>query len=137
MQRYSANLNSMEMPLYNLDWSNGNNEIQNFENNEHLFDWVNQSQILGNRNDLLSFHLLNPYDGLKWSVKEINHNFKIKVNGVNFTGKKMNTLVGVSGLINLIGIDLCNILLERAFKSTDDKCICRLRRGLKVTFYNY
>jgi hypothetical protein len=79
----------------------------------------------------------NPYEGLNRAVKEINSTFKIKVNGINFTGQKMNTLLGVSGLINLIGVELCNILFERAFNCIGDKCVCKLRRGLKVTFYLY
>ncbi len=51
----------------------------------------------------------------------------------------MNTLVGVSGLIHAIGgaIDLVNRLLGRAFNGMGDKVVCKLRRGLKVTFYLY
>ena len=83
---------------------------------------------------------MNPasiYNGLNYSTSEINRNFKIKVHGINFEGKKINIAVGVSGLINLIGIELVNTLLERAFNCQDDKCICKLRRVLKVTFYYY
>ena len=73
---------------------------------------------------------------LNYSTSEINRNFKIKVFGV-VNGKKVNTLVGVSGLLRLLdgAVDLVNRLLDRAFNSTDDKCVCRLRRGVKVTFY--
>lgn len=71
---------------------------------------------------------------MKYETSIINANFKIKVFGIE-TGKKLNTLVGVSGLINLIGIDLANKLVARAFNGMDDKCVCKLRRGLKVTFY--
>lgn len=71
---------------------------------------------------------------MKYETSIINANFKIKVFGIE-NGKKLNTLVGVSGLINLIGIDLANKLVARAFNGTDDKCVCKLRRGLKVTFY--
>lgn len=77
------------------------------------------------------------YTGLDFQVSEINRNFKIKINGINFSGEKMNTLVGVSGLINLVGIDMANTLLKRAFNSMDDSCICKLRRGLKVSFYRF
>lgn len=83
---------------------------------------------------------MNPdsvYNGLKYTTAEINRTFKIKVSGVNFEGKKMNVLVGVSGLIRLIGVDLTNTLLNRAFNCMDDKQVCKLRRGLKVTFYYY
>lgn len=81
---------------------------------------------------------MNPasiYNGLEWSTKEINATFKIKVSGVNFVGKKLNMLVGVSGLINLIGVELTNTLLSRAFSTQADKEVCKLRRGLKITFY--
>ena len=39
---------------------------------------------------------------LAFTTKEINRNFKIKVAGYNNDTKKLNTLVGVSGLVNLI-----------------------------------
>ena len=73
---------------------------------------------------------------LNYSTREINRNFKIKVFGF-VNGKKVNILVGVSGLVRMLdgAIDLVNRLLDRAFRSMDDKCICKLRRGLKVTFY--
>lgn len=75
---------------------------------------------------------------LKYSTSEINKNFKIKVFGF-VNGKKVNTLVGVSGLINILdgSIDLINRLLDRAFNCNDDKCICKLRRGIKISFYNF
>lgn len=75
------------------------------------------------------------YNGLNYTTREINSTFKIKVSGVNFSGAKLHKLVGVSGLIELIGVELANTLLKRAFNSTDDKCECKLRRGLKITFY--
>jgi hypothetical protein len=73
---------------------------------------------------------------LNYSTSMINANFKIKVFG-KVNGKKINTLVGVSGLINLLdgAIDLVNRLLDRAFSSKGDKCVCKLRRGIKVSFY--
>ena len=42
------------------------------------------------------------YNGLDYTTKEINRNFKIKVNGI-VNGKKVNVLVGVSGLIKIVG----------------------------------
>ena len=73
---------------------------------------------------------------LNYSTSEINRNFKIKVFG-RINGKKVNTLVGVSGLINILdgATDLVNRLLDRAFKSKGDKCVCNLRRGLQISFY--
>ena len=73
---------------------------------------------------------------LNYSTSEINRNFKIKVFG-HINGRKINTLVGVSGLLNLLdgAVDLVNRLLDRAFKSKGDKCVCKLRRGLQISFY--
>lgn len=72
---------------------------------------------------------------LNYSSREINANYKIKVSGI-FDGQKINTLVGVAGLLRIVGdIDLTNRLLARAFDSLDDKCVCKLRRGLKISFY--
>lgn len=73
---------------------------------------------------------------LNYSTSEINRNFKIKVFG-RINGRKINTLVGVSGLLNLLdgAVDLVNRLLDRAFKSKGDKCVCKLRRGLQISFY--
>ena len=73
---------------------------------------------------------------LNYTTREINANYRIKVNGVNEeNGKRLNTLVGVSGLLKLIGADLFNKFMERREKCMDDVCICKLRRGLKVSFY--
>lgn len=72
---------------------------------------------------------------LRYNTSEINQNFLIKVSGIN-NGKKINTLVGVSGAIQLIGIAMLNTLLDRAFSSSDDVCVCKLRRGLKFSFYS-
>ena len=72
---------------------------------------------------------------LKYTTREINANYKIKVSGL-FDGKKINTLVGVAGLVRIVAdIELTNRLLDRAFRSMDDKCVCKLRRGLKISFY--
>jgi len=75
------------------------------------------------------------YNGLQRSTKDINLNFRIKVSGTR-SGVKYNKLVGVSGLIDILGIELTNKLINRAFTSYDDKIICKLRTGLKVTFYS-
>lgn len=72
---------------------------------------------------------------LKYSTREINRNYKIKVSGL-FEGEKINTLVGVSGLLKMVNdIDLTNRLLDRAFACMDDVCVCKLRRGIKISFY--
>lgn len=69
---------------------------------------------------------------MDFTTTQINSNFRIKVSGVNGEGKRLNTLVGVSGLLRLIGEKLANNLLTRAFKCMLDKCVCKLRRGLKI-----
>lgn len=72
---------------------------------------------------------------LKYTTREINRNFKVKVSGM-YEGQKINTLVGVTGLIKMVDdLELTNRLLDRAFASMDDKCVCKLRRGLRVSFY--
>lgn len=77
----------------------------------------------------------NDMETLKYTTREINANYKIKVSGM-YEGNKINTLVGVSGLIRLVAdIELTNRLLDRAFNCMEDCCVCRLRRGLKVSFY--
>ena len=72
---------------------------------------------------------------LTYSTKVINKNFRLKVFGVDNNGNKLNKLVGVSGLISLIDEELLNKFLDRAFACMDDVCVCKLRRGLKVSFY--
>ena len=73
---------------------------------------------------------------LNYTTREINMNYRIKVFGVNEeNGKKLNTLVGVSGLQKLIGAEMFNNMMERREKCKDDVCVCKLRRGLKVSFY--
>lgn len=72
---------------------------------------------------------------LKYTTKKINGNFKIKVSG-QYNGEDVNTLVGVSGFLRMVNdVELCNRLLDRAFNSVEDKCVCKLRRGLKISFY--
>lgn len=78
--------------------------------------------------------MLSIYNGLNYTTSEINMNFRIKVNGI-VDGKKINTLVGVYGLIKLVGVEMANKMLRRAFNGKDDKLVCKLRRGIKVSFY--
>ena len=71
----------------------------------------------------------------KYSTKFINRNFRIKVFGRDENGKKINTLMGVSGIIALIGEDLFFKFVQRALDCMLDKCVCKLRRGLQVSLY--
>lgn len=72
---------------------------------------------------------------LAYQTATINRDFRIKVAGIDPHGNKINTLIGVSGLLNLIGIEFANKFLDRAYSNGLDKCCCKLRRGLRVTFY--
>lgn len=72
---------------------------------------------------------------LEFTTKFINQNFRIKVFGRDENGKKINTLVGVSGILKLIGEELFNKFIKRALKAGLDACRCALRRGLVVTLY--
>ena len=72
---------------------------------------------------------------LNYTTTEINRNFKIKVSG-QYDGQKVNTLVGVSGLVKYVAdVELVNRLLDRAFASMNDRVICKLRRGIRISFY--
>lgn len=72
---------------------------------------------------------------MKYSTTYINRNYLIKVYGFDDEGKRINKLLGVSGLIALIGIELANKFIERAEKAAADCTVCKLRRGLKVSLY--
>lgn len=95
------------------------------DNNTNELNFQNGRQPISGNKDMT----------LNYTTREINANYRIKVFGMNENGKKINTLVGVSGLLNLIGTELTNKLLARREKCMDDACVCKLRRGLKVTFY--
>lgn len=72
---------------------------------------------------------------MNYTTSFINKNFLLKVYGYNETGERINRLVGVSGLIQLIGIELANKFIDRALNSGNDSTTCKLRRGLAVTLY--
>lgn len=74
------------------------------------------------------------YDGLEYNTQDINKAFKIKVSGKH-SGYKIHKLVGVSGLLELIGIKQTNILLDKGFKSTEDKVEFKPKKELKVILY--
>ena len=72
---------------------------------------------------------------MKYTKSFINRNFRLKVYGVDAEGNKINKLVGVAGLVELIGVEMLNKLLDRAMNCMLDKCVCKLRRGLQISFY--
>lgn len=66
----------------------------------------------------------------------INLNYLIKVYGLAPDGSKVNTLVGVSGAIALIGEELFYKFVGRAERDLqNDVTVCKLRRGIKFSFY--
>ena len=71
----------------------------------------------------------------RFSSKVINQNFRIKVFGRDENGKKINTLMGVSGIMRLIGEELFYKFVQRALDCMMDVCVCKLRRGLQVSLY--
>ena len=71
----------------------------------------------------------------QFDSKFINRNFRIKVFGYDENGKKINTLMGVSGIIRLIGEELFYKFIQRALDCMRDVCVCKLRRGLQVSLY--
>ena len=71
----------------------------------------------------------------QFDSKFINQNFRIKVFGRDENGKKINTLMGVSGIIKLIGETLFFKFVQRALDCMRDVCVCKLRRGLQVSLY--
>lgn len=76
---------------------------------------------------------------MTYSTSQINRDFRIKVYGYNNSDERLNLLVGVSGLIRLVGEELADTLVKRAFKNSyfvqNGKVVCKMRRGLKITFY--
>lgn len=74
------------------------------------------------------------YAGLNFDTAEINSEFRIKISGTR-DGKKYNKLVGVSGLLEIVGAELANKIIDKAINTMDDKSERKLRTGLKITFY--
>ena len=72
---------------------------------------------------------------MEFTTTYINRNYLIKVYGIDNEGKRINKLVGVSGLLALIGVELANKFINRAERAAADCTVCKLRRGLKVSLY--
>ena len=79
--------------------------------------------------------MANKKETKQFSTKFINQNFRIKVFGRTEDGKKINTLMGVSGIIRLIGQELFYKFIQRALVCMRDVCVCKLRRGIQVSLY--
>ena len=72
---------------------------------------------------------------LNYTTRYINQNFRMKVYGRDEEGRRINSLYGVSGLLALIGAELMNKFIKRSLDSMNDVCVCKLRRGLQISFY--
>ena len=77
----------------------------------------------------------NKKQTVRFTSKFINANFRIKVFGRDENGRKINTLMGVSGIVAMIGEDLFYRFVQRALDCMMDVCHCKLRRGLQVSLY--
>lgn len=67
---------------------------------------------------------------------EVNRNFKIKVNGMNFVGQSLSKYVGYEGLCEIIDNDpLVEKICQDALDSKLDVFTRRLRLGLTIRFY--
>lgn len=55
---------------------------------------------------------------MKYDTTFINRNFLLKVYGVDSENRRINRLVGVSGLVGLIGVELTEKFITRALNST-------------------
>lgn len=81
-------------------------------------------------------YITQSYGEIQLTTATINRNFRIKVNGM-FNGVKINKLVGVSGLLEILGGSWDKLVkfVLRAFNSLADKCACKIYGGATVTFY--
>ena len=114
--------------------------IKNFFINLHrpfggkVTKYLSNSQYL-KRGNFKNNAVMKKVKELDYTTKFINENFRIKVYGRDENGRRINTLLGVSGIIRLIGIELVNKFIARALRCMQDVCVCKLRRGLQVSLY--
>lgn len=73
---------------------------------------------------------------MDFTTSQINRDFLI--NFQEFRNNKRNRhLIGVSTLIQIVGIELANKFVNRAYNSAADVCVCKLRRGVQISFYSH
>ena len=66
-----------------------------------------------------------------YTSKDLNRNFICRI-----YGNGINKAVGFSGLCAIVNDDeLVQRLMDRAMNCMEDVCHCKLRRGIKVSFY--
>ena len=66
---------------------------------------------------------------------DLKQRYKQIFENTNYGSKFFSHDVGVSGLVKMIGEEMAQKTINRAFAGKDDACVCKLRRGVKVTFY--
>lgn len=71
---------------------------------------------------------------LNYKPAQIVKDYLIKVSGRTEAGY-VNKLVGVAGLINLVGTERANKMLDRAYACLGDVCRCKVYGGIQVSFY--
>ena len=75
-------------------------------------------------------------EALNYTTTEINREFLIRMYLPSDVRKSY--LVGVSTLVHHVGVNHANDMLERAFRiRNDDKCVYKLRRGVRIDFVNH
>lgn len=62
----------------------------------------------------------------------MNRDYRVKLTCADFPKGR---LLGRSGFVSLVGVELAIKLLKRAEKGKKDKITCKLRRGLRFDFY--
>lgn len=73
---------------------------------------------------------------MNWTTKQINRDYLINMQEF-VDGVRVRHLIGVSTLIELVGVELANKFVGRAYSSGNDVTVCKLRRGLQISFYNH
>lgn len=70
--------------------------------------------------------------------KNLNRDFRIKLFRSRLKTKKfkINTLIGRRRLHSIVGEQLYNKIVSRAYREKTDKITFNLRRGISITFYS-
>lgn len=98
----------------------------------------NKKQLTTNKTNSVmnKTYFTKMFGKIQLNTTVINRNFRIKVAGI-VNGVKVNKLVGVSGLLNILDGSWEKLvkMVLRAFNSAADKCRCKIYGGAAVTFY--
>lgn len=70
--------------------------------------------------------------------KNLNRDFRIKLfrSRLKTNKFKINTLIGRRRLHSIVGEQLYNKIVSRAYREKTDKITFNLRRGISITFYS-